>query len=312
MLKERFNSAVAHMNSRKDLKLPNATKLALYADYKLATEGLCTQQRPSLLEFEKSAKWKAWKETGDTYTQELSSNATATINATSTTDSEDTDTAEFNISTKAMVNYIQKVEEGQWGWVFDPASNVNLSTIAAKLSTGDHDLDELEAYLGVDKDEISAEELLARPYVPHENTQFDPSTMTAAGISTMATPTEEEGEDALEAAKSGSVQVLEKALAASPNLVNLKDDMASHLHPHFTLGMTMLHWACDRGSLRKVKLLVETYKVDVNALDDEGSTPLHYACLSGWPELTAYLQSLPTVDQTIRDNSGMTAAEYLD
>ncbi|KAF9146435.1 acyl-CoA binding domain-containing protein 6 [Mortierella sp. GBA39] len=286
MLKDRFNSAVAHMNSRKDLKLPNSTKLALYADYKLATEGLCTQPRPSLLEFEKSAKWKAWKETGDSYSQELSSSTT----------SEETDTAEFNISTKAMVEYIQKVEEGQWGWVFDPSTVADpSSTLAAVLPTGDSDLDELQAYLGMDKDEISAEELLARPYVPHENTQFDPSTMTAAGISTMAMPVEEEGEDALEAAKTGSVEALQKALSANPDL-----------------GMTMLHWACDRGSLRKVKLLVETYNVDVNALDDEGSTPLHYACLSGWPEVTTYLQSLPAVDQSVKDHSGMTAAEYLD
>ncbi|KAF9549658.1 hypothetical protein EC957_003194 [Mortierella hygrophila] len=290
MLKDRFNSAVAHMNSRKDLKLPNSTKLGLYADYKLATEGLCTQPRPSLLEFEKSAKWKAWKETGDSYSQELSSSATTT------TTSEETDTAEFNISTKAMVAYIQKVEEGQWGWVFDPSTIADpSSTLAAVLPTGDSDLDELQAYLGIDKDEISAEELLARPYVPHENTQFDPSTMTAAGISTMATPVEEEGEDALEAAKTGSVEALQKALSANPDL-----------------GMTMLHWACDRGSSRKVKLLVETYNVDVNALDDEGSTPLHYACLSGWPEVATYLQSLPAVDQSIKDHSGMTAAEYLD
>ncbi|KAF9150648.1 hypothetical protein BG015_007515 [Linnemannia schmuckeri] len=119
--------------------------------------------------------------------------------------------------------------------------------------------------------------------------------MTAAGISTMAMPTEEEGDDALEAAKTGSVEALQKALTANPDL-----------------GMTMLHWACDRGSLKKVKLLVETYNVDVNALDDEGSTPLHYACLSGWPELVAYLQSLPAVDQSIKDHSGMTAVEYLD
>ncbi|KAF8936701.1 hypothetical protein BGZ47_009375 [Haplosporangium gracile] len=294
MLKDRFNSAVAHMNNRKDLKLPTATKLALYADYKLATEGLCTHPRPSLLEFEKSAKWKAWKETGDAYSQELSSTTTTT--SPSTTEEASKDIAEFNIFTKAMIAYIQKVEEGQWGWVFDPSTVADpTSTLAAVLPTGDHDLDELQAYLGVDKDEISAEELLARPYVPHENTQFDPSAMTAAGISTMAMPTEEEGEDALEAAKTGSVEALQKALSANPDL-----------------GMTMLHWACDRGSLKKVKLLVETYNMDVNVLDDEGSTPLHYACLSGWPELATYLQSLPAIDQSIKDNSGMTAVEYLD
>ncbi|KAF9934710.1 hypothetical protein FBU30_000568 [Linnemannia zychae] len=299
MLKDRFNSAVAHMNSRRDLKLPNSTKLALYADYKLATEGLCTQPRPSLLEFEKSAKWKAWKETGDAYTKEISS----TPITTSLDGNEDIDTANFNVSTKAMIAYIQKVEEGQWGWVYDPSAVSGSDPLtSAPVSTGDHDLDELQAYLGVDKDEISAEELLARPYVPAENHHFDPSNMTSAGISTMVVPEEEEGEDVLETAKTGTVETLEKALAANPDLVNIKDDM----------GMTMLHWACDRGSLKKVKLLIETYKVDVNALDSEGSTPLHFACLSGWPEVVAYLQSLPSVDQTIVDQSGMLATEYLD
>lgn len=37
----------------------------------------------------------------------------------------------------------------------------------------------------------------------------------------------EEGEDALEAAKSGSVEALQKTLSANPELVNIKDDMAS-------------------------------------------------------------------------------------
>lgn len=183
-----------------------------------------------------------------------------------------------------MIAYIQKVEEGQWGWVFDPSTVADpSSTLAAVLPTGDHDLDELQEYLGVDKDEISAEELLARPYVPHENHQFDPSTMTAAGISTMAMSTEyvcdllpeskklftfcifglrvnslikhltfffsfhifidrDEGEDALEAAKRGSVETLQKALSTNPDLVNIKDDMVRLLTPpkhlHYAISIT--------------------------------------------------------------------------
>lgn len=153
------------------------TSLQLYADYKLATEGLCTQSKPSLIEFEKSAKWKAWKETGDRYSQELSQ---------PTGD----DDAQISLTTKAMIAYIQRVEEGNWGWSFNPSASgsaaieSHLMNTAGTFSTGDQDLDELEAYLGVDPDEVSAEELLARPYVPTKD--IEGATMTAAGISTMA------------------------------------------------------------------------------------------------------------------------------
>jgi len=89
-----------------------------------------------------------------------------------------------------MIAYIQRVEEGNWGWSFNPSASGSaaienhLMNTAGKFSTGDQDLDELEAYLGVDPDEVSAEELLARPYMPSKD--IEGATMTAAGISTMA------------------------------------------------------------------------------------------------------------------------------
>ncbi|KAF9572543.1 acyl-CoA binding domain-containing protein 6 [Mortierella alpina] len=291
LLEARFKSASAYMAASKKLSLPSSTKLALYADFKLATEGLCSQPKPSLIEFEKSAKWKAWKEAGEKYAKDM---------GTTTTASTDLDeSAQLTISTMAMVSYVQRVEDGQWGWTFDPASFTNPADIT---STGDHDLDELNAYLGEDKDEISAEELLARPYVPTPD-QMDGGGMTASGISTMVAPKEDElGEDPLKSAKNGSIESLREAISSEPSIVVLKDDM----------GMTLLHWACDRGSLDKVKLLVETTNTDVNAQDAEGLTPLHYAYLSGWPEVVGYLKSLPNVDQTIKDNSGMVGEEYLE
>ncbi|KAI7817169.1 nucleotide-sugar transporter-domain-containing protein [Gamsiella multidivaricata] len=285
MLQDRFKSASAFMAKTKNLNLPTSTKLSLYADYKLATEGLCTQGRPSLIEFEKAAKWKTWKETGERYTQELN---TPNTNI-------DEDSAQLTLEIKAMISYVQRVEEGQWGWTFDP-------TTTDSVESGDRDLDELEAYLGMDTDEVSAEELLARPYVPIQG-QIEGATMTASGISTLAAPVEtDQGEDVLESAKTGSVQAMLAALKSNPNIVSHKDDM----------GCTMLHWTCDRGSLDKVRVLVEQYHADVNAQDAEGSTPLHYACLSGWPEIIAYLKDLPNVDQAIKDNSGMTAEECLE
>ncbi|KAF9931264.1 acyl-CoA binding domain-containing protein 6 [Mortierella alpina] len=292
LLEARFNSASAYMAASKKLSLPSSTKLALYADFKLATEGLCSQPRPSLIEFEKSAKWKAWKEAGEKYTKDL--NATTTI-----TTADQNDSLQLTLSTMAMVSYVQRVEDGQWGWTFDPASFTNPTDIA---STGDHDLDELNAYLGEDKDEISAEELLARPYVPTPD-QMEGGSMTASGISTMVAPEEDElGEDPLKSAKNGSIESLREAVVSDPSVVTLKDDM----------GMTLLHWACDRGALDKVKLLAGTANTDVNAQDAEGLTPLHYAYLSGWPVVVEYLKSLPNVDQTIKDNTGMVGEEYLE
>ncbi|KAF9303316.1 hypothetical protein BGZ74_004005 [Mortierella antarctica] len=295
MLHDRFQSASAFMASNKKLSLPTATKLALYADYKLATEGLCTQSRPSLIEFEKSAKWKAWKETGDRYTQELAQSS-----------SSDDDIAQISLTTKAMIAYIQRVEEGNWGWSFNPSAsgsaaieNHLMNSAGNFSSTGDEDLDELEAYLGVDPDEVSAEELLARPYVPNKD-QIEGATMTAAGISTMA-PVEDEitGDDVFETSKSGSTEAMRTALDANPDLVSVKDDM----------GMTMLHWVCDRGNVEKAMLLITKYHADVNVQDVDGSTPLHYAYLSGWPQVIAYLRSVPSIDLTIKDSSGMTAEE---
>ncbi|KAF9939728.1 acyl-CoA binding domain-containing protein 6 [Modicella reniformis] len=292
MLQDRFKSASAFMASARNLNLPSSTKLALYADYKIATEGLCTQPRPSLFEFEKSAKWKAWKETGDRYLKELAAAQSVSIN-----DLEDT--LQLTLSTKGMVSYMQRVEEGQWGWKFDPMESRDLT---ASTSTGDKDLDELEAYLGVDSEEISAEELMARPYVPMHG-HIDGVILTAAGISTLNVPVEDDlGEDPFESAKTGSLESLRAALTANPALASRRDDM----------GYTILHWACDRGSLEKVRSLVEEYGADVNAQDAEGSTPLHCACFSGWPGIIEYLKNQPSVDQTIKDNSGMTAEECLE
>ncbi|KAG0254062.1 hypothetical protein DFQ27_007071 [Actinomortierella ambigua] len=182
ILQGRFRSASAYMAGNKTLKLSTNDKLALYADYKLATEGLCTAPRPSLLEFEKSAKWKAWKQTGDTLTKQLDQQPSAT---SSIINNDASDEARgFDLQTRAMVSYIDRVERGNYGWTFDASASLEDALLNTPFeSTGDKDLDELNDYLGIDKDEVSAEELLARPYVPIKSDMDQPS--TASGISTM-------------------------------------------------------------------------------------------------------------------------------
>lgn len=57
-------------------------------------------------------------------------------------------------------------------------------------------------------------------------------------------------------------------------------------------GTTCLHAAAQNGDLRSVRLLLAAYvSTDVNAPNDEGSTPLHLACGDGGAQ-PAILQAL--------------------
>ncbi|KAF9975526.1 hypothetical protein BGZ73_000830 [Actinomortierella ambigua] len=302
ILQGRFRSASAYMAANKTLKLSTNDKLALYADYKLATEGLCTAPRPSLLEFEKSAKWKAWREAGDTLSKQIEQDQQSSPAVHSDGDSE---TQGLDLQTRAMISYIDRVERGNYGWKFDASASLEDALLNTPFeSTGDKDLDELNDYLGVDKDEVSAEELLARPYVPIKSEMDQPT--TASGISTMVQEDEEpleEGDEmgkAILLIKNGDVNGLSEALKSNTRLTSARD----------STGLTLLHWACDQGQLDIVKLLMEEHDVDWNAQDEEGSTPLHLACLSERSLIVAYLKE-HGVDTTIVDNSGSTAEEYL-
>lgn len=51
---------------------------------------------------------------------------------------------------------------------------------------------------------------------------------------------------------------------------------------------TLLHHACWNGWLDVVKILIEQYSCDPNAVDDVGSTPLHWACHSS-TDIVKYL-----------------------
>lgn len=46
-------------------------------------------------------------------------------------------------------------------------------------------------------------------------------------------------------------------------------------------GLTLLHWAADRGHADVVKYLVKELKIDPNCRDNENQTPLHYAAACG-------------------------------
>lgn len=72
-------------------------------------------------------------------------------------------------------------------------------------------------------------------------------------------------------------------------------------------GMTLLHWAADRGHQEIVKYLLEQ-KLDVNAQDSEGQTALHFAASCGHLEVIRVLLDHGG-DPTIQDADGLQPEE---
>ena len=72
-------------------------------------------------------------------------------------------------------------------------------------------------------------------------------------------------------------------------------------------GMTLLHWAADRGHREIAKYLLEQ-KLDVNARDSEGQTALHYAASCGHLEVVRVLLDHGG-DPTIKDSEGLQPEE---
>ncbi|KAK6643078.1 hypothetical protein RUM43_004581 [Polyplax serrata] len=73
-------------------------------------------------------------------------------------------------------------------------------------------------------------------------------------------------------------------------------------------GMSLLHWAADRGSLDVVKYLVDTLGADVNVRDTNGQTPLHFAVSCDYEDVEKYLVKAGA-DINLRDNEGFSPYE---
>lgn len=72
-------------------------------------------------------------------------------------------------------------------------------------------------------------------------------------------------------------------------------------------GMTLLHWAADRGYVEIARYLLEQ-KISVNAQDAEGQTALHYAAFCGHLETIQVLLN-HGADPTMQDTDGLRAEE---
>ncbi|RHZ87254.1 hypothetical protein Glove_38g34 [Diversispora epigaea] len=90
----------------------------------------------------------------------------------------------------------------------------------------------------------------------------------------------------------------------------LDSDKEKYINIKDSQGLSLLHWACDRGHLEIVKLLIERGS-NINILTNENETPFHYACLSEHLECSRYLYK-NNVDITIKDKEGLTALEQCD
>lgn len=76
-------------------------------------------------------------------------------------------------------------------------------------------------------------------------------------------------------------------------------------------GRTPLHWAVDRSHEDLVTVLLDSLKADPNARDNDGATPLHYAALCEHLPLIRLLLR-HKADPLVQDDSGETAKETIE
>lgn len=76
-------------------------------------------------------------------------------------------------------------------------------------------------------------------------------------------------------------------------------------------GLSLLHWAADRGSLEIVKYLIESLKADVNLRDGNGQTPLHFAVSCEYSNVENYLIEAGA-DVNAKDNDGLSPYEGIN
>ncbi|KAF6035878.1 ACBD6 [Bugula neritina] len=95
------------------------------------------------------------------------------------------------------------------------------------------------------------------------------------------------------------------------NLKRLKETLVhSSIDSQDENGLSILHWACDRGHISVVEYLLEL-KAQVNATDNEGQTPLHYASSCGHIDIVKLLVQ-HSADVSFKDVEGYTPLQCAD
>lgn len=94
--------------------------------------------------------------------------------------------------------------------------------------------------------------------------------------------------------KEGNVETFKKLLAdIEAGEINLLDEN----------GLGLIHWACDRGNDKILKIILQTKGVDINLKDEDGQTALFYASSCGHYECLRLLLE-HGADKAILDSDG--------
>jgi len=102
---------------------------------------------------------------------------------------------------------------------------------------------------------------------------------------------------------------LEKLTVVLDNLQNQVGAQLSEKVELFRLvdpdGLTLLHWAADRGQVEMAVLLLDRDPLLLDAVDGEGQTALHYAASCSHVDLVTLLLE-KGADRTVKDGDGLT------
>jgi len=90
----------------------------------------------------------------------------------------------------------------------------------------------------------------------------------------------------------GNIDKVKEIIIQQPDLINKKDEN----------GLSLLHWACDRGQMNMVQWLIEQ-GININEKDNDGETPLSYSLLCENYEIAKYLIE-KGADTTLTNNDG--------
>jgi len=117
----------------------------------------------------------------------------------------------------------------------------------------------------------------------------------------------EGGEELFKAASEGDLEAIRSFLGVpgtlnDTKLLNCRDEDNEQ---------TPLHWACDRGQVDAVQLLLSYPGIDVNVADKTGMSPLHYAVACEYEEVVNLLM-LAGADPDQEDEDGETPMNMAD
>lgn len=82
------------------------------------------------------------------------------------------------------------------------------------------------------------------------------------------------------------------------------------IHRRDEAGMTLMHWACDRGRADLVRVLLD-HGADLDATDSGGLAPLHYAAMCSQVDCVSLMVE-SGADAELKDDNGDTAADLAD